>query len=118
METKTENGTETKKGMRGCEVYVAHSVPSRRCLTSMQLSDKYDRDRLGLPATAANLRTRERDSAPHLTPGTSKLAAQSPLGPGAARRADGREAPRRKLETSEDWRRGTSFSHIVDGSSF
>lgn len=70
------------------------------------LSDKYDRDRLGLPATAANLRTRERDSAPHLTPGTSKLAAQSPLGPGAARRADGREAPRRKLETSEDWRRG------------
>ncbi|KAI9512790.1 hypothetical protein F5148DRAFT_972824 [Russula earlei] len=70
------------------------------------LSDKYDRDRLSSPAGAANLRTRERDSAPHLG-GTGRLPSQGSLGSGATRRADGRDPSRRKAgESSEDWRRG------------
>ncbi|KAH9968905.1 hypothetical protein BC827DRAFT_1372876 [Russula dissimulans] len=70
------------------------------------LSDKYDRDRLSSPAGGANIRTRERDSAPHLG-GTGRLPSQGSLGSGTARRTDGRESSRRKAgESSEDWRRG------------
>ncbi|KAF8269371.1 hypothetical protein EI94DRAFT_1778339 [Lactarius quietus] len=71
------------------------------------LSDKYDRDRLSSPAGGTALRTRERDSAPHLAGGTSRLPSQNSLGSGTARRTDGRDGSRRKAgESSEDWRRG------------
>ncbi|KAH9175419.1 hypothetical protein EDB89DRAFT_2066762 [Lactarius sanguifluus] len=71
------------------------------------LSDKYDRDRLSSPAGGTALRTRERDSAPHLAGGTSRLPSQNSLGSGTARRTDGRDSSRRKAgESSEDWRRG------------
>ncbi|KAI0274704.1 hypothetical protein BC834DRAFT_6131 [Gloeopeniophorella convolvens] len=71
------------------------------------LSDKYDRDRLSSPAGGAGLRARERDSAPHLVGGTSRLSSQGSLGSGTTRRADGRDSSRRKVgESSEDWRRG------------
>lgn len=62
-----------------------------------QLSDKYDRDRLAL-------RNKERDVAPHLT-GTagSRLTQTQATG----RRAEGRDASKRKVgESSDDWRRG------------
>ncbi|GBE78384.1 hypothetical protein SCP_0112690 [Sparassis crispa] len=73
------------------------------------LSDKYDRDR-GLAAT--NLRNKERDSAPHLNSATSRLG--QPQGSVAARRAEVRDTPKRKLgESSEDWRRGPDTSRTT-----
>ncbi|KAK7694557.1 hypothetical protein QCA50_001743 [Cerrena zonata] len=66
------------------------------------LSDKYDRDRLALAGSA--LRNKDRDAAPHLA-STARLGTGQ--GAVAGRRAEGRDAPRRKLgETSDDWRRG------------
>ncbi|KAI0033440.1 hypothetical protein K488DRAFT_84967 [Vararia minispora EC-137] len=68
------------------------------------LSDKYDRDRLG--ASAANgLRGKDRDSAPHLSVGSSRLPSSGSLG-STSRRGDGREGTRRKGENADDWRRG------------
>ncbi|KAI0762895.1 hypothetical protein C8Q74DRAFT_1206773 [Fomes fomentarius] len=67
------------------------------------LSDKYDRDRLALSSTS-NLRTKERDAAPHLS-GTSNSRLGQPQGTG--RRGEGRDVPKRKAgESSDDWRRG------------
>ncbi|KAJ7102226.1 hypothetical protein B0H15DRAFT_319867 [Mycena belliarum] len=69
------------------------------------LSDKYDRDRLAAP----NLRSKERDIAPHLavdsaTRGSAPLSA-------AARRAEARDGAKKKVgEVSEDWRRGTHIT--------
>jgi hypothetical protein len=78
------------------------------------LSDKYDRDRLSSPASGTALRTRERDSAPHLVGGTSRLPSQNSLGSGTTRRTDGRDSSRRKAgESSEDWRRGKLHSHLT-----
>ncbi|TFY81541.1 hypothetical protein EWM64_g2465 [Hericium alpestre] len=69
------------------------------------LSDKYDRDRLSMPPSSNGLR-RERDSAPHLTAGTSRLS-QGSLTSASNRRADGKDTTKRKPgESSEDWRRG------------
>ncbi|OJT11833.1 hypothetical protein TRAPUB_11628 [Trametes pubescens] len=67
------------------------------------LSDKYDRDRLAL-SSVSTLRNKDRDAAPHLTgTSTSRLGQAA----GAGRRAEGREASKRKpVESSDDWRRG------------
>ncbi|THU91780.1 hypothetical protein K435DRAFT_801035 [Dendrothele bispora CBS 962.96] len=70
------------------------------------LSDKYDRDRLGLPLQG--LRNKDRDLAPHLA-GSSRLPAQSQGI--AARRAEARESKKKTGETgSEDWRRDSRRS--------
>lgn len=83
-------------------------------LTLLQLSDKYDRDRLALPANST-LRNRERDSAPHLSPGTTRVSSQTTLGTSNGRRTDTREVTKRKPgESSEDWRKGSS--HNLSGS--
>lgn len=72
------------------------------------LSDKFDRDRLAQPSNSTLVRNRERDSAPHLSPGTStRAAATVQVSNGTTRRSDGREGTRRRVgETSDDWRRG------------
>ncbi|KAI0307863.1 hypothetical protein B0F90DRAFT_1909242 [Multifurca ochricompacta] len=81
------------------------------------LSDKYDRDRLSSPAGGTSLRNRERDSAPHLVGGTSRLTSQTSLSSGATRRTDGRDSSRRKAgESSEDWRRANGCSSRSVGS--
>jgi hypothetical protein len=67
-----------------------------------QLSDKYDRDRLALPA-----RSKQRDAAPHLAAGASRLGAQTQLDNAASRRVEARDAGKKKVgESNEDWRRG------------
>ncbi|KAI0778094.1 hypothetical protein BD413DRAFT_683932 [Trametes elegans] len=67
------------------------------------LSDKYDRDRLAL-SSASTLRNKERDTAPHLSGASTTRLGQTTA---AGRRADGRDAAKRKAgETSDDWRRG------------
>ncbi|KAL4267629.1 hypothetical protein AB1N83_002162 [Pleurotus pulmonarius] len=63
------------------------------------LSDKYDRDRLG-----TNARNKDRDAAPHLTAGTSRLVGQT-AGSTTTRRTEGREGARRRGD-GDDWRRG------------
>ncbi|KIK71190.1 hypothetical protein GYMLUDRAFT_33330 [Collybiopsis luxurians FD-317 M1] len=71
------------------------------------LSDKFDRDRLGLPLSG--LRTgKERSVAPHLATGSGRISSQA-QGTIAARRAETREAATKKKvgESSEDWRRGS-----------
>ncbi|KAF5375050.1 hypothetical protein D9758_000119 [Tetrapyrgos nigripes] len=75
------------------------------------LSDKYDRDRLGLPL--GGLRSKERDVAPHLA-GSSRLPNQAQGI--AARRAETREANKKKAgETgSEDWRRDSRRSERTE----
>lgn len=71
-----------------------------------QLSDKYDRDRLTLPSNLTSLRNKDRDLAPHLNAGSSRLSArESALTPGS-RRPEPREGAKKKIEASEDWRRG------------
>ncbi|KAG5221529.1 Zinc finger CCCH domain-containing protein [Salix suchowensis] len=64
------------------------------------LSDKYDRDRLG-----TNARNKDRDAAPHLTAGTSRLVGQT-AGSNTTRRTEGREGARRRGD-GDDWRRGS-----------
>ena len=83
-------------------------------LTLLQLSDKFDRDRLALPATSS-LRNRERDSAPHLTPaGTSRVGSTASLSTSNSRRTDAREVTKRKPgESSDDWRKGTFLMHTT-----
>ncbi|KAF9068054.1 hypothetical protein BDP27DRAFT_1403472 [Rhodocollybia butyracea] len=69
------------------------------------LSDKFDRDRLGLPLSG--LRTKERSIAPHLASGSTRISSQT-QGTIATRRAETRETTKKKVgESSEDWRRGT-----------
>jgi hypothetical protein len=70
--------------------------------SNVQLSDKYDRDRLAAPGLR-----KERDIAPHLAVdsirGSTSLTA-------AARRAEARDGSKKKVgEVSEDWRRGNWF---------
>ncbi|KAG6842521.1 hypothetical protein C0991_000047 [Blastosporella zonata] len=69
------------------------------------LSDKYDRDRLALPLSA---RTKERESAPHLSTGlSSRTGAQTQIPAGSSRRSDTRDVMKKKAgEASEDWRKG------------
>ncbi|KAL0072134.1 hypothetical protein AAF712_001057 [Marasmius tenuissimus] len=65
------------------------------------LSDKFDRDRLSI----SGLRNKDRDTAPHFAPGSSRGTAQA--GTIAARRAETRDGAKKKVgESSEDWRRG------------
>ncbi|KII93485.1 hypothetical protein PLICRDRAFT_35702 [Plicaturopsis crispa FD-325 SS-3] len=76
--------------------------------TLRTLSDKWDRDRLGHP-TAPLYRNKERDSAPHLPPGSSsRLNAQRDTAAASSRRPETRDpAGKKKIgETTEDWRRG------------
>ncbi|KAG5654749.1 hypothetical protein H0H81_003757 [Sphagnurus paluster] len=72
------------------------------------LSDKYDRDRLALPTSTRN---KERDTAPHLSAGsTSRLGAQAQGPPCSSRRADTRDPVKKKAgEASEDWRKGADI---------
>ncbi|CCM00939.1 uncharacterized protein FIBRA_02986 [Fibroporia radiculosa] len=73
------------------------------------LSDKYDRDRLALSSASNGLRSKDRDSAPHLVSGTSSRLGQNSAT--SARRNDARDAVKRKAgETSDDWRRGPDNS--------
>ncbi|TCD63396.1 hypothetical protein EIP91_005604 [Steccherinum ochraceum] len=67
------------------------------------LSDKYDRDRLALSSTT--LRGKDRDSAPHLSGGSSGRLGQG-QGTNGTRRTEARESTKRKPGESEDWRRG------------
>ncbi|KAF5382923.1 hypothetical protein D9757_006379 [Collybiopsis confluens] len=70
------------------------------------LSEKFDRDRLGLPTSG--LRTgKERSIAPHLAAGSARISSQA-QGTIATRRAETRESSNKKKvgESSEDWRRG------------
>ncbi|KAI0079596.1 hypothetical protein K474DRAFT_1696309 [Panus rudis PR-1116 ss-1] len=68
------------------------------------LSDKYDRDRLALSSSA--LRSKDRDSAPHLTSGASGRLGTG-INNSASRRTEGRELTKRKIsDTGDDWRRG------------
>ncbi|KDQ63788.1 hypothetical protein JAAARDRAFT_29835 [Jaapia argillacea MUCL 33604] len=75
------------------------------------LSDKFDRDRLALPATSTIVRNRERDAAPHL----NSTSTRSSTGPQAAangsrRTETTRDATRRRIgEVSDDWRRASDF---------
>ena len=73
----------------------------------MKLSDKYDRDRLALSSTTGNnIRTKDRESAPHLSSGSSTRVSQGQSG-SVTRRADSRDAVKKKPgESSDDWRRG------------
>ncbi|GJE86043.1 hypothetical protein PsYK624_021230 [Phanerochaete sordida] len=67
------------------------------------LSDKYDRERLALSSATGALRGKERESAPHLATTTRNGQTQTV----ATRRAEGREAAKKKPgEVSDDWRRG------------
>ncbi|KXN89870.1 hypothetical protein AN958_04874 [Leucoagaricus sp. SymC.cos] len=70
------------------------------------LSDKYDRDRLGmLPASA---RGKERESAPHLNVNSSRTSSQNQSS-ATSRRADGRESQKKRPgESGDDWRRNES----------
>ncbi|KAF5377658.1 hypothetical protein D9615_005256 [Tricholomella constricta] len=69
------------------------------------LSDKYDRDRLALPLSA---RSKERDAAPHLTAGSTSRLGQVQGPSGTSRRAEARDAVKKKAgEASEDWRKGS-----------
>ncbi|KAH7921806.1 hypothetical protein BV22DRAFT_1095867 [Leucogyrophana mollusca] len=71
------------------------------------LSDKYDRDRRALSSGVAQLRGKDRDTAPHLAAGTSsRIISQGQAA--AVRQADARDQSKRKDgEISEDWRRGS-----------
>ena len=75
--------------------------------TAAQLSDKYDRDRLALSSTS--LRGKDRDSAPHLSAGSSTRLG-SGQGTNGNRRTEGREPAKRKPGENDDWRRGTPGS--------
>ncbi|KAI0374258.1 hypothetical protein BV20DRAFT_1049086 [Pilatotrama ljubarskyi] len=67
------------------------------------LSDKYDRERLAL-TSASTLRNKDRDTAPHLSSATTTRLGQAA---GTGRRAEARDAAKRKAgESSDDWRRG------------
>jgi len=69
-----------------------------------QLSDKYDRDRLALPPNVANVRNKQRDSAPHLGSNSSNRL-PGPENP-SPRRADLRDPKKKAGEAGEEWRRG------------
>ena len=75
-------------------------------LITIQLSDKYDRDRLALTSTSTSSRQKERDSAPHLATGSSARLSQAQGTTQSGRRAEGRDQGKRKIESSEDWRKG------------
>jgi hypothetical protein len=78
-------------------------------ITGLQLSDKYDRERLALPSNLTGLRNKERDPAPHLATvsSSSRASTQTQTSTIASRRAETREAAKKKAgEISEDWRRG------------
>ncbi|KAF5311761.1 hypothetical protein D9619_003016 [Psilocybe cf. subviscida] len=83
-------------------------------LQDVGLSDRYDRDRLGLPLP--NSRTnKERDPAPHLAANTR--SAQALSSNAASRRGETREVGGKKKvgEASEDWRRGAEPPKREDG---
>ncbi|KAJ7597206.1 hypothetical protein C8J56DRAFT_1159161 [Mycena floridula] len=63
------------------------------------LSDKYDRER-ALPLST--LRNKERDPAPHLAAGSSRLSTTPAV---AGRRAEPREVGKKKVGEGDDWRR-------------
>jgi len=99
--------------MNVCGMFVAYSRASDTLLNRVQLSDKYDRDRLALPMT--NSRGKERDTAPHLVATASNRATTQPQSSNSAsRRAEIREAAKKKIgEASEDWRKGTFDSSSI-----
>lgn len=111
MERKSER--ETRMVMNVCGMFVAYSRATDTVLNRVQLSDKYDRDRLALPMT--NSRGKERDTAPHLVATASNRATTQPQSSNsAARRAEIRDAAKKKIgETSEDWRKGRFDSSSI-----
>ncbi|EMD41793.1 hypothetical protein CERSUDRAFT_110356 [Gelatoporia subvermispora B] len=71
------------------------------------LSDKYDRDRLAMTSSSTNLRTKDRDLAPHLATVPAHRLGQPAGLTATSRRNEGRDVPKRKNgESSDDWRRG------------
>jgi hypothetical protein len=77
----------------------------------MQLSDKYDRERLA-QSSAANTLRKERESAPHLANSTGRNGQGQTTT--ATRRTEGRDAVKKKPgEVSDDWRRGKSCEHLM-----
>lgn len=82
-------------------------------ILGLQLSDKYDRERLAASSTST-LRNKERDPAPHMTTGSSARGTQGQNGTIATRRAEARDAGRKKAgESSDDWRRGMPAVFLV-----
>lgn len=107
---ETGTGTRPKSATRpGSRMWVYATcilVENKSKLTVSQLSDRYDRDRMGLPLT--NSRTnKERDPAPHLAANNPR-SAQALSSNAASRRGETREVGGKKKvgEASEDWRRG------------
>lgn len=102
---RDKEGAEKLRSVRQAEILL---LDASQCLRTTQLSDKYDRDRLALSST---LRNKDRDSAPHLSAGSSAKLSQGQTTNGT-RRAEGREPAKRKPGESEDWRRGTFSLHL------
>ena len=108
---------ETEKAKRDSVMYVI-SMLSLTCILktrdTIQLSDKYDRDRLAASSNSAS-RGKDRDPAPHLTSGSATRGAQGQNGT-TTRRTDTRDAGRKKAgEASDDWRRGTVTPSLGPG---
>ncbi|KAG1716576.1 hypothetical protein ID866_628 [Astraeus odoratus] len=73
------------------------------------LSDKYDRDRRAI-SSISQLRSKDREVAPHLVNSTSRVVSQGQQTVGN-RATDNREPLKKKDgESAEDWRRGTEPS--------
>jgi hypothetical protein len=96
------------------------SVRMFRCydshaLTSWQLSDKYDRDRLSLSASSSARGGKERELAPHLQTASGKNGTPTNGTPGRAgerERREPREPGKRRVGESDDWRRGKADTYL------
>jgi hypothetical protein len=79
-----------------------------------QLSEKYDRERLGL-ATSTAARGKERDLAPHLNTASGSRVSSGSQTNTTSRRAEAREPARKRAgDNADDWRKGTSLSLCLD----
>jgi hypothetical protein len=101
-----------KEGLRHVTLPFISFIHPRLTLPT-QLSDKYDRDRLGmLPASA---RGKERESAPHLSTNSSNRNSSQNQSSVSNRRTDGRESQKKRTgEIGDDWRRSafTLLSYV------
>lgn len=105
---------QTEKAKKDSVMQVGNiAVPSRNLTLVFQLSEKFDRDRLGLPLSTLRT-TKERSIAPHLASGSTRVSTTQAQGTIAARRAETREASKKKAgESGEDWRRGMPLSILA-----
>ncbi|KAF9044877.1 hypothetical protein BDZ89DRAFT_1127897 [Hymenopellis radicata] len=87
----------TRKDKNGYEMQVIRFNYVIYALQTLQLSDKFDRDRLALPLS--NLRNKDRGD-----PSTTRPAGPNQLP--NTRRTEARENGKKKTESTDDWRRG------------